>query len=202
MPLWLAAHPLMLASKSAARRALLEAAGVPIEIEAADIDERGIEARAGLQEPDMVAALLAREKAKAVAGKHADRMVLGADQTLALGTRRFSKAVDRKGAREQIAALRGKTHALHSAVAVVQGGAVVFEHVDAAHLTMRNFSDAFLDDYLETVGANAMASVGGYQLEGLGLQLFERVEGDHFTVLGLPLIPLLDWLRRAGHLAK
>lgn len=202
MPLWLAAHPLMLASKSAARRALLEAAGVPIEIEAADIDERGIEARAGLQEADMVAALLAREKAKAVAGKHADRMVLGADQTLALGTRRFSKAVDRKGAREQIAALRGKTHALHSAVAVVQGGAVVFEHVDAAHLTMRNFSDAFLDDYLETVGANAMASVGGYQLEGLGLQLFERVEGDHFTVLGLPLIPLLDWLRRAGHLAK
>jgi septum formation protein len=202
MPLWLAAHPLMLASKSAARRALLEAAGVPIEIEAADIDERGIEARAGLQEPDMVAALLAREKAKAVAMKHRARMVLGADQTLALGTRRFSKAADRAEAREQIAALRGKTHALHSAVAVVQGGAVVFEHVDAAHLTMRNFSDAFLNDYLDTVGANAMASVGGYQLEGLGLQLFERVEGDHFTVLGLPLIPLLDWLRRAGHLAK
>jgi septum formation protein len=192
----------MLASKSSARRALLEAAGVPVEIEAADIDERGIEAQAGLQKPDMVAALLAREKAKAVAGKHPDRMVLGADQTLALGTRRFSKAADRKGAREQIAALRGETHALHSAIAVVQGGAVVFEHVDAAHLTMRNFSDAFLDDYLDTVGANAMASVGGYQLEGLGLQLFERVEGDHFTVLGLPLIPLLDWLRRAGHLAK
>jgi septum formation protein len=202
MPLWLAARPLMLASKSAARRSLLEAAGVPIEIEAADIDERGIEARAGLEEPDRVAALLAREKAKAVAGKHPDRMVLGADQTLALGAGRFSKAADRKGAREQIAALRGKTHALHSAVAVVQGGVVVFEHVDAAHLTMRNFSAAFLDDYLDAVGANAMASVGGYQLEGLGLQLFERVEGDHFTVLGLPLIPLLDWLRRAGHLAK
>jgi septum formation protein len=202
MPLWLAARSLMLASKSAARRALLEAAGVPIEVEAADIDERGIEARAGLQEPDTVAALLAREKAKAVAGKHPDRMVLGADQTLALGTRRFSKAADRKGAREQIAALRGKTHTLHSAVAVVQAGAVVFEHVDVAHLTMRNFSDAFLDDYLDAVGANATASVGGYQLEGLGLQLFERVEGDHFTVLGLPLIPLLDWLRRAGHLAK
>jgi septum formation protein len=202
MRLWLAERPLMLASKSAARRALLEAAGVPIEIEAADIDERGIEMRAGLTDPDGVAALLAGEKAKAVAGKHPDRMVLGADQTLALGTRRFSKAADRKGAREQIAALRGKTHALHSAVAVVQGGAVVFEHVDAAHLTMRNFSDAFLDSYLDAVGANAMTSVGGYQLEGLGLQLFERVEGDHFTVLGLPLIPLLDWLRRAGHLAK
>jgi septum formation protein len=202
MRLWLAERPLMLASKSAARRALLEAAGVPIEIEAADIDERGIEMRAGLTDPDGVAALLAGEKAKAVAGKHPDRMVLGADQTLARGTRRFSKAADRKGAREQIAALRGKTHALHSAVAVVQGGAVVFEHVDAAHLTMRNFSDAFLDSYLDAVGANAMTSVGGYQLEGLGLQLFERVEGDHFTVLGLPLIPLLDWLRRAGHLAK
>jgi septum formation protein len=202
MPLWLAARPLLVASKSAARRLLLEAAGVPIEIEAADIDERGVEARAGLQDADKVAVLLAREKAKAVAMKHRERMVLGADQTLALGTRRFSKAADRNGARQQIAALRGKTHSLHSAVAVVQGGAVVFEHVDAAHLTMRNFSDAFLDDYLDALGANATASVGGYQLEGLGLQLFDRVEGDHFTVLGLPLMPLLDWLRRAGHLAK
>jgi septum formation protein len=202
MPLWRSTRPLMLASKSAARRALLEAAGVPIEIEAADVDERGIEARAALSDPAAVAALLAREKAKAVAAKHPDRMVLGADQTLALGERRFSKAADRAGARQQIAALRGRTHTLHSAVAVVQGGAIVFEHVDAAHLTMRKFSDEFLDGYLDTVGDQALASVGGYQLEGVGLQLFERVQGDHFTVLGLPLIPLLDWLRRVGHLAS
>ena len=202
MSLWLAARPLVLASKSTARRALLEAAGIPVEIEPASIDERAVEARAGLADAAKAAALLAREKARAVAQKHPDRLVLGADQTLALGPRRFSKAPDRAGAREQLAALRGKTHTLHSAVAVVQAGTVIFEHVDAAHLTMRAFSDGFLDSYLDAVGDAAMASVGGYQLEGAGVQLFERVEGDHSTILGLPLLPLLDWLRRSGHLAK
>jgi len=202
MSLWLAARPLVLASKSAARRALLEAAGVPVEIEPADIDERAVEARAGLDDAETAAALLAREKAKAVAQKRSGRMVLGADQTLALGNRRFSKAPDRAAAREQLMALRGNTHTLHSAVAVVAAGAVVFEHVDAAHLTMRAFSDAFLDSYLDTVGDAATASVGGYQLEGVGIQLFERVDGDHSTILGLPLLPLLDWLRQSGHLAK
>jgi septum formation protein len=202
MSLWLAAEPLMLASKSAARRAVLEAAGIPIAIEPADIDERGIEAQAGAQGPAMVAALLAREKARAVSTRHPDRLVLGADQTLALGQRRFSKAPSRAAAREQLAALRGATHALHSAVALMRGGTPLFEHVEAAHLTMRNFSDAYLDGSLDAVGERALASVGGYQLEGVGIQLFERVEGDHFTVLGLPLFALLAWLRDAGLLAR
>jgi septum formation protein len=201
MPLWLAERPLLLASKSAVRRTLLEAAGVAIEVRPASIDERGVEARAGLAGAGEVAALLAREKAKAAAAANPDWIVLGADQTLALGQRRFDKAADRAGAREQLRALRGKTHTLHSAVAVVRSGAVLFEHVDAAHLTMRAFSDAFLDSYLDAVGDAATASVGGYQLEGTGIQLFERVEGDHFTVLGLPLLPLLAFLRQAGWLA-
>jgi septum formation protein len=201
MPLWLAARPLVLASKSAARRALLAAAGLAIEVKPAAIDERAVEARAGTAGAEEAAALLAREKAAAVATAIPDRVVVGADQTLTLGERRLSKAADRPAAREQLRALRGRTHTLHSAVAVVRDGKVVFEHVDAAHLTMREFSDAFLERYLDTVGDAALASVGSYQLEGAGIQLFERVEGDHFTVLGLPLLPLLGHLRQAGLLA-
>ena len=201
MPLWLAARPLVLASKSAARRALLEAAGVPIEIKPAAIDERAVEARAKTAGAGEVAALLAREKAGAVAAANSDRIVVGADQILALGERRFSKAPDRASAREQLRALRGQTHTLQSAVTVVRDGQVVFEHLDAAHLTMRSFSDAFLENYLDAIGGAAFASVGCYQLEGAGIQLFERVEGNHFTVLGLPLLPLLAYLRQAKLMA-
>jgi len=202
MPLWLAPSPLLLASKSSTRRTLLEAAGLPLEIVPADLDERAIEVDAGITDPAGVAKLLAREKARAVAAKTPGRFVLGADQTLALGDRRFSKASDRAGARIQLAALRGRTHVLHSAIAVARDGNILFEHVDAARLTMRAFSDAFLESYLDTVGNAAFGSVGGYQLEGPGIQLFEKVEGDHSTVLGLPLLPLLAWLRELGLLAK
>ena len=134
MTLWRADRPLVLASQSKVRRAVLEAAGVPVEIVIADIDERGVEARSGLTDPGAVAALLAREKAAAVSASMAGRLVLGADQTLALDKQRFSKAPDRAGARAQLRALRGKTHALHSAVALLRNGNVLYEHVAVARL--------------------------------------------------------------------
>jgi septum formation protein len=202
MALWLVPAPLILASRSAARRRLLEAAGIPIELCPADLDERALEGNAVPQSPTAVAALLAREKAAMVAKAHPDRLVLGADQTLALGAKRFSKSPDRLAARAQLQALRGRTHELHAAIAFVQDGAVVFEHVETARLTMRAFSDDFLDRYLDTVGDAVLASVGGYQLEGLSVQLFESIEGDYFTILGLPLLQALDFLRRHGCLAR
>jgi septum formation protein len=202
MPLWLAAAPLVLASRSAVRRMLLEAAGIPVEICPADIDERGVEAAAPLQAPVAIAALLAREKAAIIAARNRGRLVLGADQTLSLDGRRFTKPADRTAARAQLRALSGRTHELYSAIAFVQDGAVLFEYVGVARLTMRAVSDRFLDDYLDAVGDAATASVGAYQLESLGIQLFERLDGDYFTVLGLPLTTALDFLRRYGCLAE
>jgi septum formation protein len=200
--LWLAAEPLILASRSAIRRTLLETAGVPIEIRPADIDERGIEAKAPLQAPVAIAALLAREKATVIAQIVPGRLVLGADQVLSLNGERFSKPADRAAAGAQLAKLSGQTHELYSAIAFARNEAVLFEHVGVARLTMRAFSDRFLDDYLDAVGDAATASVGAYQLEGLGIQLFERIDGDYFTVLGLPLITALDFLRRHGCLVQ
>lgn len=202
MALWRASQALVLASQSAARRMMLEAAGLEIAIQPAAIDERAVEKSAAAQAPDAVAALLAREKAMAVSAKLPERLVVGADQVLALGGERFSKPHDRAGARAQLQTLRGKTHALHSAVAVVRDGRLLFEHGDAAHLTMRAFSDVFLETYLDEAGADVTASVGGYQLERHGIQLFERVTGDYFTILGLPMIPLLAFLRQEGWLAQ
>jgi septum formation protein len=192
-------EPLILASKSEARRGLLAAAGIPVIVDPADLDERSVEASkadAGTG-PEAIALLLAREKALAVARRRVG-FVLGADQTLALGPRRFAKPVSLAAAREQLAALAGKTHSLHSAIAVADGHKIVFETVETARLTMRPLSQAFLGPYLADAGERATASVGAYQLESLGVHLFERVEGDHFTILGLPLLPLLAFFRKAG----
>ena len=202
MPLWLADRPLVLASKSEIRRALLADAGIPVDVSPADIDERGIEQRAATRDAGDIALVLARAKAQAVAARLPGRLVLGADQTLALGERRFSKPADRAAARGQLKALRGQTHELHTAVALARDGAIVFEHREVARLTMRAFSDGFLESYLDAMGGALTASVGGYQLEKAGVQLFERIDGDHFVILGLPLVALLAYLRRAGCLAQ
>jgi septum formation protein len=201
MPLWLIDKPLVLASKSAVRHALLRDAGIPVEVAPADIDERAIEQRADTSDAGDIAALLAREKARAIATRLPGRLVLGADQTLALGARRFSKPPDLAAARDQLKALHGRTHELHTAIALLREGAVVFEHREVARLTMRAFSDAFLEGYLEVMGSAVTTSVGGYQLEKVGIQLFERIEGDHFVILGLPLLALLQYLRQSGCLA-
>jgi len=198
--IWLNPTPLILASRSMARRRLLEAAGIPVEVAAADIDERAIEARSASSQPGDIAALLARQKARVVSAHQPGRLVVGADQTLAIDERLFSKPIDRETARVQLAALAGRTHELHCAFALVCDGVVLYDHVAVASLTMRSFSGEFLETYLDMVGAAAFESVGAYQLEGLGVLLFDRILGDHFTILGLPLLPLLDVLRRQGSL--
>jgi len=200
MALWLANKPLVLASKSAPRRALLEAAGIPVEVRPADIDERAVEQAAAASAAGAVAALLARAKASAVAAVMPGRLVLGADQTLVLGERRFDKPADLAAAHAQLRVLAGKTHELHSAIAFVRDGEVLNETVQVARMTMRALTDNFLDAYLAAAGSMVMASVGAYQLERYGVHLFERVEADHFTILGLPLLPALDFLRREGSL--
>jgi septum formation protein len=191
----------VLASRSESRRAVLAGAAIPVEILPADIDERAIETQAGRTPAGEVALILARAKARAVAAQRPGRLVLGADQTLGLGDRLFAKPADLAGARAQLKSLRGTTHALHSAVVLVRDGAVVFEQCELARLTMRDFSDRFLEAYLEAAGPAVTASVGGYQIEAVGIQLFERIDGDHFTILGLPLLQLLSYLRREGCLA-
>jgi septum formation protein len=201
MSLWLAERNLVLASKSESRRTVLQNAGIPVDVVPAEIDERAIETQSGSGDARKIALLLARAKAQAVAAQMPGPLVLGADQTLALGERLFTKPTDRASAREQLLTLRGKTHTLHAAVAVARDGEIVFEYCDEARLTMRAFSDGFLDRYLDAAGHGVTASVGAYQVEGPGIHLFERIEGSHFTILGLPLVPLLEFLRREGELS-
>jgi septum formation protein len=196
MPLWLEPQPLVLASRSDVRGKILAAAGLRFEIRPSIVDERAIEAQAGINDPVDVARHLAHAKANAVAASLPGRVVLGADQTLARGAKRFTKPADSSVASEQLRDLRGRTHELHSALALVRDGTLLFSCVDTARLTMRNFSDRYLKEYLDLAGNAALKSVGGYQLEGMGIHLFERVEGDYFTILGLPLLPLLAYLRQ------
>ena len=195
--LWTDTAPLILASQSSARQMLLRNAGLPFEAIPADIDERAIQAASGLADPGAIAALLAREKALAVSAQHPGRVVIGADQTLALGDRLFSKPADRRRAAEQLRALAGQTHHLHAAVAVARDGTMLFADVAVAAMTMRPLSDAAIDAYLAAAGRAVSTSVGAYQLEGLGVHQFAQIKGDHFTILGLPLLPLLDYFRRA-----
>jgi septum formation protein len=202
MVLWLGASPLVLASKSESRHAILQAAGIPHEVDPASIDERLVEQRAVTCNASDVAGLLAHEKALVVSGRHPGALVLGADQTLAAGELRFSKPTNRETAREQLVLLRNRTHELHSAIAIACDNLILFEHCEVARLAMREFSEAFLEAYLDSIGSAATASVGGYQLEKIGIQLFEHIEGDHFVILGLPLLALLQFLRREGLLME
>lgn len=201
MPLWLSEQSLVLASRSDVRGKILAAAGLRFETHPARIDERAVEAQADFPAPPAAARLLARAKAQDVSRERPGQLVLGADQTLARGDVRMSKPPDRAGAAAQLRDLRGRSHQLHSALALVCDGTVLFEHVDTAHLTMRDFTDRFIELYLDLVGDAALASVGAYQLEGIGIHLFERVDGDYFTILGLPLLPLLAWLRDHEYVA-
>jgi len=191
---------LILASKSAARRAMLSDAGVPFVVQVADVDEDALKTPG--VDPVELAVELARAKALAVSRHDVDAWVLGADQTLAFDGGLVSKAATLAAARERLSAMRGRTHQLHSGAALARNGQVVWSGVDTVEMKMRDFSDAFLDAYLAAEGEALLSCVGSYRLEGLGAQLFEAVEGDYFTVLGLPLWPVLAELRRAGVIAS
>lgn len=192
---------MILASKSRARQTLLADAGIAFEAVSANIDERAVQQASRLIAPGDIAALLAREKALYVSIRQPGQFVVGADQTLALGTRLFSKPAGRAQAAEQLRALAGRSHELHSAVAVARDGKILFEAVAIARMTMRRLGEAEIDAYLDEAGDAVTSSVGAYQLEGLGVHLFERIEGDHFIILGLPLLQLLAYLRSERLLA-
>lgn len=193
-------HPLVLASSSPFRRQLLENAGLVFRVDAPRIDERQIEALPGNRAlgPVELARTLSTAKAIDVSLRNPDAIVIGGDQTLSLGNAVFHKAADIAAAREQLMELQGKTHDLNSAITLALDGKVLWEHVGIARMTMRTVSRAFVDGYLERMGSKALMSVGSYQLEGEGVQLFSAIDGDYFTVLGVPLLPLLGELRTLG----
>jgi len=201
--LWIGASPIILASKSASRRALLAAAGLPFEIEPAEIDERSVEEALGGagETAGELALALARAKALAVSRRRPDRLTLGADQTLTLDGRPMHKAPTKAAAAAALTALAGRSHRLNAAFALAREGAIVAEGVESAELAMRPLDAAQIGRYLETAGPAVLASVGAYQIEGLGVHLFESIAGDHATILGLPMLKLLAALRGLGLLA-
>lgn len=191
---------LILASGSPFRKTLLENAGVDVEAIPAHLDERALEAplaESGAS-PEEVALVLAEAKAVAVSEAHPGRHVLGCDQTLSLGDEVLHKPADMEAARRRLLKLSGKTHQLNSAVVLVRDGETLWRHVGIASLTMRDLDPGYIGRHLAGVGTKALSSVGAYQIEGEGIQLFEKVEGDHFTIVGLPLLPLLAELRELG----
>ena len=193
---------LLLASASLSRRKLLEAAGVPFRVVAANVDEaalkRRLAARGAQNSPAAIAKSLAAAKAQSASSTFGACLVVGADQVLVLDDELFDKPEDLVAARAQLKRLRGRVHQLLTAVALAQEGEVVWSMVDHATLQMRDFSDAFLDTYLAEAGPSLCQIVGSYAIEGRGIQLFQRIDGDHFTIVGLPLVPLLDELRARG----
>lgn len=193
---------IVLASGSVHRRELLKNAGVDFTVRPCDLDERAIEAplRGSGATPEDVASVLAEAKATDVSQNHPGEIVIGADQTLALGDEVFHKPQTLEEARKTLLALSGRTHTLNSAVVLVENGVVSWRHVAVARITMRKFDPGFVGRYLGQVGARALTSVGAYQIEKEGVQLMEAIEGDYFTIIGLPILPLLKELRRRGEI--
>jgi septum formation protein len=189
---------LVLASSSPFRRMLMQNAGLDFESRAAEIDERAIEATLADARPDEVALALAREKALDVFRHFPESLVIGSDQTMSLGERVYHKPTSMMEAKENLLSLSDATHRLNSAIAFVLGGKVIWQHVAHAELTVRHLSEEFIDNYLGRTGEKVFGSVGAYQLEGEGIQLFSRIDGDYFTILGLPMLPLLEKLRALG----
>ena len=193
---------IILASASPARQAILKNTGLTIESLPADIDERAAEQpllQSGAGADDLAQAL-AMIKAQHVSEQRPGDLVIGADQTLEIAGERLSKPAGMADARRQLLKLAGKSHRLHCAVACCQGGAVIWQHMETATLTMRPLTPVEIGHYLAKVGQTALTSVGAYQIEGPGIQLFERIEGDYFAILGLPLLPLLTFLRAQGEI--
>lgn len=189
---------LILASASRFRRQLMENAGLSFHCQAASVDERAIEASLDVVDAGQVALALARAKALDVSRHHPAALVVGSDQTMSLGKRIYHKPADLDEARDNLLSLSGKTHRLNSGVVIARGDQVLWEQLAHADLTMRPFDAGFVDRYLARVGDTVKSSVGGYQLEGEGIQLFSAIDGDYFTIIGLPMLPLLEALRQLG----